>query len=113
MVRQIRKGVVEFSFFRPYANHVTLSGDFNGWHQTSLPMSKGSDGWWRYRLKLAPGCYQFRYLADGQWHTDYAAFGLHKGPYGYNSVVKVELPESEHVKVIQLPYNRELLQSAS
>ena len=90
VVRYIRQGVIEFCFFCPSAQHVALSGDFNGWHQTSLPMIKESDGWWKYRIKLAPGYYEFRYLADGQWYTDYAAFGVNRGPYGYNSVVKVE-----------------------
>ena len=36
---------------------------------------------------------QFRYLGDGQWYTDYAAFGLEYGPFGMNSVVKVEPAE--------------------
>ncbi|UCD30202.1 MAG: isoamylase early set domain-containing protein, partial [Planctomycetota bacterium] len=99
MVRQVRDGIVEFSFFRPYAICVTLVGDFNGWHTKSLPMTKGPDGWWRYRLRLAPGCYQFRYLVDGKWHTDYAAFGLEQGPYGFNSLVKVDPPENKGLHI--------------
>ena len=113
MVRQTRDGIVEFCFFRPHVNHVALSGDFNGWHQTSLPMSKGPDGWWRYRLKLACGCYHFRYLADGQWYTDYAAFGLEKGPYGFNSVVKVDFPENKRVQFAEpISDHEELLKRA-
>ncbi len=92
MVTQQTDGTVEFSFFRPEAKQVSLSGDFNGWHKTSMPMSKDQDGWWRYSFRLAPGQYEFRYLSDGQWFTDYAAFGLERGPFGWNSVLKVDPP---------------------
>ena len=95
MVTQTRDGAVEFRFFCPAASVVTLAGEFNGWHQTSLPMTKGPDGWWRRQLRLAPGCYKFRYVGDGQWYTDYAAFGLEHGPFGPNSVVKVDLPKGD------------------
>lgn len=90
MVTQLPDGTVEFRFYRPGARHVTLAGEFNGWHKQSLPMRMGPDGWWRYQLRLAPGCYQFRYLADDEWHTDYAAFGLEHSPFGVNSVVRVD-----------------------
>ncbi len=90
MVTQLPDGTVEFRFYRPGARHVTLAGDFNGWNTTSLAMQMDKDGWWRYVIHLTPGCYQFRYVADGEWHTDYAAFGLEHGPFGVNSVVKVE-----------------------
>ena len=109
MVTQARDGKVEFRFFRPHARHVTLTGEFNGWHKTSLPMTKGPDGWWHYELRLAPGCYQFRYLGDGQWYTDYAAFGLEHGPFGMNSVVKVDAPpraetQTKRQPVVRLPH---------
>ncbi|GMU21977.1 MAG: hypothetical protein AMXMBFR13_20650 [Phycisphaerae bacterium] len=90
MVMQMPDGSMEFSFFRPDARQVCLTGDFNGWHKASLPMEKGEQGWWRYNLRLAAGTYQFRYLADGDWFTDYAAFGLERGPFGWNSVLHVE-----------------------
>ncbi|NLX23133.1 MAG: glycoside hydrolase [Phycisphaerae bacterium] len=89
MVRQLPDGAVEFHFLRPGAAQVSLAGDFNGW-QPSFLMDKRADGWWHCRLKLAPGIYQFRYQADGQWYNDYAAFGLEHGPFGLNSVAKVD-----------------------
>jgi len=90
MVVQGPDGTVEFRFFRPKARRIALAGDFNNWHQSCFPMTRDADGWWRYQLKLAPGCYQFRYRGDGQWYTDYAAFGLEHGPFGLNSVVLVD-----------------------
>ncbi len=89
MVRQTPDGAVEFRFLRPEAAQVTLAGDFNGW-QSCFLMDKRPDGWWHCRLKLAPGEYQFRYQADGEWYNDYAAFGLEHGPFGLNSVAKVD-----------------------
>ena len=89
MVNQRPDGSVEFEFYRPEAHQVYLTGDFNGWQKNSMTMVKNPDGWWRCRLSLAEGIYQFRYLADNEWYTDYAAFGLERGPFGWNSVLNV------------------------
>lgn len=103
MVRQAPDGTIEFRFFRPHARHVTIAGDFNQWNQTCLPMTKGPDGWWRHELELAPGCYQFRYLGDGEWYTDHAAFGVEHGPFGLNAVVMVEPPMEKPPQLRPLP----------
>ncbi|HOW69192.1 MAG TPA: hypothetical protein PKY77_01210 [Phycisphaerae bacterium] len=97
MVTQLPDGSVEFTFYRPQARQVCLAGDFNAW-QTCFLMIRHLDGWWRCRLMLAPATYQFRYCADGIWFNDYAAFGLEHGPYGLNSVVKIDpAPAGERV----------------
>ncbi len=90
MVTQYGDGSVEFRFYRPGAKSVTLVGDFNAWQRGSFPMKPDGKGWWRYCLRLAPGTYQFKYYADGEWFLDYAAFGLERGPFGWNSVVYVD-----------------------
>lgn len=87
MTRELPDGTTEFRFFRPQVSQLSLVGDFNGWSTRSMPMSREADGWWVFRLRLAPGTYQFRYFGDGQWYTDYAAFGLERGPFGWNSVI--------------------------
>ena len=92
MVTQALDGSVEFRFFRSEAQQVHVAGDFNTWQRDGLPMVKESTGWWHCRLALTPGVYQFRYLADGKWFTDFAAFGLEPGPFGWNSVLKVDAP---------------------
>ncbi len=89
MVTQTREGKTLFLFYRPDAQQVVIAGDFNGW-APSFHMNRGRDGWWRSQIELAPGTYRFRYLADGDWFTDYAAFGVEPGPYGMNSVLKVD-----------------------
>ncbi len=90
MVAQCDDGSVEFRFYRPGARSVALAGDFNAWQKSCFPMKPDGDGWWTYRLHLAPGTYQFKYFVDGEWFLDYAAFGLERGPFGWNSVVHVD-----------------------
>jgi 1,4-alpha-glucan branching enzyme len=89
MVCQESGREVEFRFFRPAAKQVVLVGDFNGWSSSGFPMTRIESGEWYCRLTLPEGSYQFKYLADGEWFLDYAAFGLEHGPYGLNSVVMV------------------------
>jgi hypothetical protein len=90
MVTQMRNGLIEFRFYRPEARHVCVAGDFNDWNLTGTAMARGPDGWWDCQVRIAPGCYHFRYCSDGEWFLDYASFGLDHGPFGLNSVVKVE-----------------------
>ncbi len=86
----VRGGMAEFKFFRPDAEQVHVAGDFNGWRLGELPMQPMEDGHWLARVRLPAGDFRFRYCADGQWYTDYAAFGLEPGQFGLDSVVRVE-----------------------
>jgi hypothetical protein len=88
----VENGKVMFSFFRPQAKEVFLVGDFNGWQADSLPMRRGEGGYWKAQMELPQGQYRFRYLADGSWYTDFAAFGVTPGPYHYDSLVRVAAP---------------------
>ena len=78
-------GLVEFRFFRPNVTGVKLAGDFTGWVPQD-EMRSDSPGWWKLDLRLAPGEYRFRYVADGQWYTDFAANGVESSETGWNSV---------------------------
>ncbi len=80
---------VEFKFFRPQARQVHLAGDFNNWRHGELPMSQIEAGYWVARLKLPTGEFRFRYCADGEWFTDYAAFGVEPGRFGLDSILRV------------------------
>ena len=85
----VKNDIAEFSFFRPQAKMVYLVGDFNGWKADQLPLVRGADGCWRGLVRLPKGDFRFRYVADGQWFVDYAAFGLWQGPFGPDSVVRI------------------------
>jgi len=80
---------VEFSFYRPRAGQVHLAGDFNAWREGELPMFRTPDGYWVARVRLPAGEFRFRYCADGEWFTDYAAFGVIPGRFGLDSIVRV------------------------
>lgn len=85
----IENGWVEFSFFRPQAKQVHLAGDFNHWRQTELPMTRLDGGYWMAKMRLPTGEFKFRYCADGEWFTDFAAFGVEPGRFGMDSIVRV------------------------
>ncbi|MFB3893577.1 MAG: glycogen-binding domain-containing protein [Phycisphaerae bacterium] len=78
-----------FRFYRPRAREVYLAGTFNNWRPDELRMTPTGDGWWRAGLLLPPGDHRFRYIADGQWFTDYAAFGIEYGPLGPDSALHI------------------------
>ncbi len=80
---------VEFTFFRPGARRVHLAGDFNNWRYGELPMVRRGDGYWTARMRLPAGEFKFRYCADGEWFTDFAAFGVEPGRFGMDSVLRV------------------------
>jgi 1,4-alpha-glucan branching enzyme len=82
-----KDGSVTFRFFRPGAREVLLAGDFNRWEQ--VPMRCEPHGWWSLDLPLPAGDYRFRYIADGQWYTDFASNGIEVTRLGWNSVLVV------------------------
>ncbi len=88
MIR-IEKEWVEFSFYRPGATSVQVAGDFNGWKAEDIAMAPLGDGNWKARLRLPAGEFRFRYCADGEWFTDYAACGLEPGRFGLDSILIV------------------------
>jgi 1,4-alpha-glucan branching enzyme len=85
----ISGNTVKFMFFRPGAEQVFLAGDFNEWRQGDLAMKRTPDGYWSASVSLPAGEFKFRYLADGEWFVDYAAFGLEPGPHGPDSLVRI------------------------
>ncbi len=66
---------------------VYLSGTFNNWSTSRLPMQKTTSGW-EVKIKLAPGKYQYKYIVDGRWiHDPNNQLKENDGQSGYNSVV--------------------------
>ena len=80
-----------------WADKICLTGDFNEWDRNSLPMHQSRSGVWRIELDLLVGQrYEFRYLIDGHWQTDYHADGFTANRYGSdNSVVFAEPPPTQ------------------
>ncbi len=59
-----------FALEAPQAVMVLLAGDFTQWGEHPIVMRRGTDGWWRTEVELAPGAHHYRFLVDGQWCDD-------------------------------------------
>lgn len=77
-----------------WADRIFLVGDFNEWSTSITPFTQGRDGVWRAGADLPAGReYQFRYLVDGRWQTDFHADGWVDNEFGsQNSIVYAALP---------------------
>jgi 1,4-alpha-glucan branching enzyme len=92
-----RAGHIRVTFEIPasvWADRVYLVGDFNNWDPCAAPFRRTRSGIWRITLDLpARQRFEFRYLIDGQWCTDYHADSCTSSQYqALNSVVETELP---------------------
>ncbi len=81
-----------FSYQAPDAEEVLLSGTFNDWAPTGIPMQRQSDGTWRTDLELEPGRYEFKFVVDGSWQCqDHAGEECVPNPFGTtNQVIVVQ-----------------------
>jgi len=64
---------------------IFLAGNFQGWNPSDpkfLMKQEGTDGLWSITVKLAPGTYQYKYVADGQWIKDPNAPGSAPDGFG-------------------------------
>ena len=73
------------------ADTLAVVGEFNDWEAVGAFMKRRKDGVWAKTLRLEPGTYSYRFLADGHvWHNDPAADGYQPSGLGEdNSVVVV------------------------
>lgn len=65
-----KERLVEFAVYLPDVDNLSLVGSFNNWNpEHDLPV-RGDDGIFRLRLRLRPGEYIYKYVADGKWVLD-------------------------------------------
>jgi 1,4-alpha-glucan branching enzyme len=64
-----REKTVEFRLSMPQARTACVAGTFNNWDTKRNPMQKDGPGW-KVTIPLAPGRYEYRFVADGQWLSD-------------------------------------------
>ena len=79
-----------------WADRIYLTGDFNNWCENDIRLQQTRNALWQVTVDLPMGKhYKFRYIIDGQWHTDFHANGYANNRFGSdNSVVMAELGES-------------------
>jgi len=61
---------VTFFYYGPEADNVMVAGSFTEWQNGALAMTKGEDGIWSLLVTLAPGNYEYKFIADGNWLKD-------------------------------------------
>ena len=107
-------GRVEFRFYRPDAMDVKVLGTFNEWYGDSIILDPEGDGWWSAIARLEAGDHRFRYWADGNWYTDFAAYGVELTKFGWNSVLFVpEMIDDNRMKITPEVDHRTKLKTAA
>ena len=74
------------------ARNLALAGDFNDWNPSKTPMTFHEQlGVWQATVKLPPGRYRYRLVADGQWIQDPYNTVTETNPFGeLNNVVEIQ-----------------------
>src|SRR5580765_2969017 len=91
---------VTFTIQAPAAARVQLAGDFNDWTLDGSEM-EAVGLVWKKTLKLAPGRYRYRYVIDGEWHSDPHNAVVGPSPFGgQDSVLVLDQP---HIADALLP----------
>lgn len=95
----LRPGHMRVTFELPscvWADRIHVAGTFNNWDERAIPLVQSRDGVWRATIELSTGNrYEFRYLIDDRWQTDYHADGFTDNTFGgHNSVIDLESVQS-------------------
>ena len=61
---------VAFKYYAPAAETVCLAGDFNLWDPEARLLKKDGKGWWKTTVTLERDTYEYRFVVDGEWHSD-------------------------------------------
>jgi 1,4-alpha-glucan branching enzyme len=82
--------LVRVKFSHSAASAVAIAGTFNDWRPDATPMTAMGEGQWLKDLVLAPGTYEYLFIADGQWLADPQAQATAPNPFGgVNSVITI------------------------
>jgi 1,4-alpha-glucan branching enzyme len=83
---------ITFRFEAPYADKVSLMGDFNQWDETRHKMRKTTRGKWEKTVVIPPGQYEYKFLVDEKWLLDPANEIVCQNCFGsMNSIIVVKL----------------------
>ncbi len=86
-VMELENGLTEFRIeTKSKVKEVFLSGTFNTWSTSGLPMVRTGDTWIAL-VRLNPGRHEYKYIVDGEWRSDPRNQNrLDDGYSDYNSV---------------------------
>ncbi|MFO0818646.1 MAG: alpha-amylase family glycosyl hydrolase [Pirellulales bacterium] len=63
-------GGVTFRVWAPFANQVTVAGDFNGWNEHVTPLVSEGNGNWSVDVAGAASGQRYKFALDGRWKID-------------------------------------------
>lgn len=63
-------GGVAFRVWAPFASHVTVAGDFNGWDAQVTPLTSEGNGNWSADVSGAASGQRYKFVLDGRWKID-------------------------------------------
>ena len=69
------------------AREVVVTGDFTGWSEEGIPLTKTGNGDWKTVLKFLPGEYQYRIRVDGNWQDHAEAKKRVQNPFGTENCI--------------------------
>jgi len=78
---------MEFVVRAKDAREVLVTGDFTGWSEEGIALSKAGNGEWKTTLKFLPGEYQYRIRVDGQWQDHPEATKRVPNPFGTENCI--------------------------
>ena len=82
---------VLFTFSGGPGHQVALTGSFNDWDPAKLFMEYlDSENLYTVELQLAAGCYEYKFIIDGEWVTDLDNTSFSANDFGtLNSVLNI------------------------
>jgi 1,4-alpha-glucan branching enzyme len=78
---------ITFVFRHDHAKDVVITGDFTGWSEEGVRLTKGPKGEWQVILQLAPGEHQYRLRVDGRWEDHPEARKRVPNPFGTENCI--------------------------
>ncbi len=87
--QKVPKQKVTFSYHAPAAQSVLLAGDFTGWNDAPLKLTRQKSGLWKKTLSLPPGRYEYRLVVDGEWRDDPECPTRQPNQFGGENCVRV------------------------
>jgi 1,4-alpha-glucan branching enzyme len=78
---------VPLSFVLPDASAVCLAGTFNDWNPAAMPLKRNGEHTWTATLRLPPGRYEYRIVADGAWLDVPGAAETVENAFGFRNAV--------------------------
>lgn len=90
MVKTVKAAkAVEFKLHAPDAKRVSVAGNFNNWDANKTEAEKGAKGFWKAKVALKPGRYEYKFVVDGAWVNDPACTVCVVNSFGSKNCVKV------------------------